>query len=76
MKASEVIAKGGVIAFRTNTFYGLGANPFNPLAVARVRELKGREDDKPILLLISDRDQVERLIVDPSEAFMRAAEEF
>ena len=76
MKASEVIAKGGVIAFRTDTFYGLGANPFNPLAVARVRELKGREDDKPILLLISDRDQVERLIVDPSEAFMRAAEEF
>ena len=76
MKASEVIAKGGVIAFRTDTFYGLGANPFNPLAVARVRELKGREDDKPILLLISDRDQVERLIVDPSEAFTRAAEEF
>ena len=76
MRASEVIAKGGVIAFRTDTFYGLGANPFNPLAVARVRELKGREDDKPILLLISDRDQVERLIVDPSEAFTRAAEEF
>jgi L-threonylcarbamoyladenylate synthase len=76
VRASEVIAKGGVIAFRTDTFYGLGADPFNELAVARVRELKGREDDKPILLLISDRDQVERLIVDPSEAFMRAAEKF
>jgi L-threonylcarbamoyladenylate synthase len=76
VKAAEVIAKGGVIAFRTDTFYGLGADPFNRLAVVRVRELKGREDDKPILLLISDHDQIERLIVNPSKTFTRAAEKF
>jgi L-threonylcarbamoyladenylate synthase len=76
VKASEAISKGGVIAFRTDTFYGLGADPFNPLAVARVRELKGREDDKPILLLISDHAQVERLIVNRSKSFTRAVEKF
>jgi L-threonylcarbamoyladenylate synthase len=76
VKASEAISKGGVIAFRTDTFYGLGADPFNPLAVARVRELKGREDDKPILLLICDHAQVERLIVNRSESFTRAVEKF
>ncbi|HEU4797154.1 MAG TPA: L-threonylcarbamoyladenylate synthase [Pyrinomonadaceae bacterium] len=76
MKAADVISKGGVIAFRTDTFYGLGANPFAANAVARVRELKGREDNKPILLLISDRDQVERLITTPSQNFARAAEKF
>jgi L-threonylcarbamoyladenylate synthase len=76
VKAAEVISEGGVIAFRTDTFYGLGADPFNPHAVARVRELKGREDDKPILLLISDHDHVARLIVDPTEAFTRVAEKF
>ncbi len=76
MKASDVISKGGVIAFRTDTFYGLGADPFNPTAVVRVRELKGREDEKPILLLISDRDQVKRLFSERSEAFARAAEQF
>jgi L-threonylcarbamoyladenylate synthase len=76
VKASEAISKGGVIAFRTDTFYGLGADPFNPLAVARVRELKGREDDKPILLLISDHAQVGRLIVNRSESFTRAVEKF
>jgi L-threonylcarbamoyladenylate synthase len=76
VKASEAISKGGVIAFRTDTFYGLGADPFNPLAVARVRELKGREDDKPILLLISDHFEVERLIVNRSESFTRAVEKF
>jgi hypothetical protein len=51
-----------VIAFRTDTFYGLGADPFDTVAVARIRRLKGRED-KPILLLISDLDQLERLVV-------------
>ena len=76
MKAADVIAKGGVIAFRTDTFYGLGANPFNRVAVVRVRELKGREDDKPILLLISDHDQIGRLIVNPPQSFTRAAENF
>ena len=76
MNASDVISKGGVIAFRTDTFYGLGADPFNRRAVARVRDLKGREDNKPILLLISDHDKVESLIVNPPKSFDRAAEKF
>jgi L-threonylcarbamoyladenylate synthase len=66
----------GVIAFRTDTFYGLGADPFNANAVARIRALKGREDDKPILLLISDLNQIERLIAERSPVFMRLAARF
>ena len=62
IQASEIIQRGGVIAFRTDTFYGLGADPFNRAAIARIKELKGREDDKPILLLISDADEVDRFI--------------
>jgi len=76
MTAAEVIASGGVIAFRTDTFYGLGADPFNKAAVARIRELKGREDDKPILLLVSDISVVERVIAKRSGAFARAAAAF
>ena len=76
MTASEVIARGGVVAFRTDTFYGLGVDPFNAAAVARLRELKGREDNKPILLLISDAKQVERLISTSSDRFKIAAREF
>ena len=76
MKASEAISNGGVIAFRTDTFYGLGANPFNRAAVTRIRELKGRDDNKPILLLISDPDQVERLISARSDEFNIAARRF
>lgn len=76
MNAAEVISNGGVIAFRTDTFYGLGVDPFNAAAVARLRELKGREDNKPILLLISDADQVDRLIATRSDQFKIAAREF
>jgi len=61
-EAARVIAAGGVIAFRTDTFYGLGADPFNARAIQKIRLLKGREDAKPILLLISDESEVDRFI--------------
>ena len=51
-------------------------NPFDVGAVRTIKELKGREDAKPILLVISDRDQVERFIEKPSKDFDRLAERF
>jgi L-threonylcarbamoyladenylate synthase len=60
--AARIVAAGGVIAFRTDTFYGLGVDPLNAVAVRKVRELKGREDAKPILLLISDENEVDRFV--------------
>jgi len=68
-KAADIVKRGGVIAFRSDTFYGLGADPFNSIAVDRIKELKGREDDKPILLLISSLRQLPRLIKVRSKAF-------
>lgn len=44
---------GGVIAFPTDTFYGLGADPFNPEAVEQLFRLKQRDNQNPILVLIS-----------------------
>ena len=43
-----------MIAYPTDTFYGLGADPRNGSAVARLFDIKGRQADQPILLLISD----------------------
>lgn len=60
IEAARIIADGGVIAFRTDTFYGLGADPFNREAIVRIKELKGREEAKPILLLISDVNELDR----------------
>lgn len=71
-----MIARGGVMAFRTDTFYGLGVDPFNPDAIHKLKQLKGREETKPILIVISDRDQVARFINEPSPAFNHLAKTF
>ncbi|HSV33079.1 MAG TPA: L-threonylcarbamoyladenylate synthase [Pyrinomonadaceae bacterium] len=73
---AEVVFGGGVIAFRTDTFYGLGADPFNREAVKRIKKLKEREGTKPILVIISDQDQIERFIVERSESFESLAQRF
>ncbi len=75
-QAAEVIDRGGVIAFRTDTFYGLGADPFQQKAVQKIKEFKGREDHKPILVLISDEGQLQRLISPVSDVFISAADRF
>jgi len=76
IQAAEIISRGGVIAFRTDTFYGLGANPFDLAAGRRVKQLKGREEAKPILILVSSRNQLQRFIDQPSLEFERLAQEF
>jgi len=73
---AEVVSSEGVIAFRTDTFYGLGADPFNREAVKRIKKLKGREGTKPVLVIISDQDQIERFIVERSQSFESLVQRF
>ena len=75
-RAAKIVSEGGVIAFRTDTFYGLGVDPFNAAAVAKIRELKGREENKPILLLLFDASEADRFIADRSEAFEEVARKY
>jgi L-threonylcarbamoyladenylate synthase len=75
-EVARIIHRGGVIAFRTDTFYGLGADPFNREALRKIRQLKSREERKPILLLISDLSEVGRFITHQSEAFKTVADRF
>src|SRR3990170_3079771 len=51
----DVFKKGGIIAYPTETFYGLGVDPFNETAVKKLFNLKGREADKPISILVKDK---------------------
>ena len=75
-RISSAIARGWAIAFRTDTFYGLGVDPFNRDAVRRIKDLKGRDDQKPILIVISDDDQLTRFIENPSYGFGLLAKTF
>jgi L-threonylcarbamoyladenylate synthase len=52
---------GGVIAFPTDTAYGLGADPFNEGAVRRIFEIKGRPETKPILVLVNSMEMANRV---------------
>lgn len=69
VRAAAIINAGGIVAFRTDTFYGLGADPFDKDALASLKRLKGREEGKPILVIISDLAQAERFILSRSEIF-------
>ena len=57
-RCREVVRAGGVIAYPTDTFYGLGADPRNREAVRKLFDIKGRKTDQPIILLLSDRSDV------------------
>lgn len=57
-QAEQVVQRGGVLAVPTESFYALAAPALNPLAVERVRAMKGRRDRKPILVMIADRGQL------------------
>jgi len=60
-KAAEIIRAGGLVAFPTETVYGLGASASDPAAVARIFSAKGRPSDNPLIVHVSDREQVYRV---------------
>lgn len=60
-RAARVLAAGGVVAFPTETFYGLGAAALDGAAVRRVFALKGRPESRPVLVLVDSVAMVERL---------------
>lgn len=66
-QAIQIVRAGGIVAFPTETFYGLGADPFNAMAVERLFEVKGRESGKPILLVIDDMKHAEGIVKTISE---------
>ena len=66
---------GGVIGFPTDTAYGLGADPFNETAVRRIFEIKGRAEDKPILLLV-DSVEMARSVASVPDKALALAERF
>lgn len=64
-KGIQILKRGGVIAFPTDTVYGLGADAFNPRAVERIYEIKKRPRHLPLPLLIGNVEQLAVLAVKP-----------
>lgn len=55
-QAVEILRQGGVVAYPTETFYGLGCRADLESAVERIFEIKGREGDKPLPLIVADEE--------------------
>ena len=59
-EAGEIIRKGGLVAFPTETVYGLGANGLDADACAKIYEAKGRPSDNPLILHVADRAMIDK----------------
>lgn len=75
-RAAAIIREGGVVAFATETVYGLGAHALDTRAVARVFEVKGRPRFDPLIVHINDVDGARRLTTEFSESAVRLADAF
>lgn len=72
----SVLRRGGVMAYPTDTFYGLGANCFLAQAIQRIYALKKRNLSKPLAVLVSDRDMVRILAREIPPLFWELTERF
>lgn len=75
-RAAEVIKNGGLVAFPTETVYGLGADAFDPSAAKKAYAAKGRPSDNPLIVHIAKFEDIGRAstILDGSPANARMAE--
>ena len=74
--ACKVLRAGGVVAFPTETYYGLAVDPFNPAALSRLFTLKGRAADKPVLLIVENPSQLSTLVAEIPRSFVLLMERF
>tara|TARA_R110002124_G_scaffold79587_1_gene211488 strand:+ start:183 stop:1112 length:930 start_codon:yes stop_codon:yes gene_type:complete len=75
-KYIQAIKNGNVVAFPTETVYGLGADAQNPEAIAKVFETKGRPSDNPLIVHISNSDQIHDFVSNIPESAQLLIEEF
>ncbi len=75
-KPAEILRNGGLVAFPTETVYGLGANALNEEAAKKIYEAKGRPSDNPLIAHIADFDGLGPLVSEIPEAGKKLMEAF
>ena len=73
-KALEVLRKGGIILYPTDTVWGIGCDATDPVAVSKVYEIKKRSDSKSLVLLASDMDMICRYVKEVPEMAIQLVE--
>lgn len=75
-EAARIIREGGLVAFPTETVYGLGANALNEDAARKIYAAKGRPSDNPLIAHISCMEELEPLVKEIPEAGRKLAEAY
>jgi L-threonylcarbamoyladenylate synthase len=75
-EAAAILRRGGLVAFPTETVYGLGADAANPAAVARIYAVKGRPQNHPVIVHIGDVGQLDRWACEVPEYAAKLAARF
>lgn len=75
-KAAEILKNGGIAAIPTETVYGLAADAFNGEAVKKIFEAKGRPQDNPLIVHISDFEQIYKIAREVPESAKKLCERF
>jgi len=75
-KAVELLKSGNLVAFPTDTVYGIGADAFNKSAVERIFTAKGRDSKKPFQVLIADKDDLNLIVEKQSDILHYLADSF
>ena len=76
LKAATTLREGELVVFPTETVYGLGADAFNPIAVAKIFELKKRPHFDPLIVHIAHMESVEKLVLNVPAQARRLMERF
>jgi L-threonylcarbamoyladenylate synthase len=75
-EAREVLARGGVLALPTETFYALAVDPFQEGALSRLFSLKERPSEKPVLLLVASPEMLTRVVREVPEIALKLIRRF
>ena len=75
-KAGEIIRKGGLVAFPTETVYGLGGDALSPQASGKIYAAKGRPSDNPLIIHICKLEDIYKIVSDFPKTAQKLAEEF
>jgi L-threonylcarbamoyladenylate synthase len=75
-RAAEIIRRGGLVAFPTETVYGLGANALDPAAVERIFEAKGRPASSPLIVHVATVEMARTLVREWPDAAEKLARRF
>ncbi|MEX2603491.1 MAG: L-threonylcarbamoyladenylate synthase [Gracilimonas sp.] len=75
-KYIDLIKSGDIVAFPTETVYGLGADAWNPAAIKTIFELKGRPADNPLIVHISDKNQLNDFVAQIPDSAQKLMDAF